>query len=84
MIYVDDIIYWPGDVAPQAQKYGRKWCHLWCDSGEEDQLHIHGAQNYSTMNPKRLIALDNRTLMEKIGHKKAGRLLDGREWNEMP
>jgi hypothetical protein len=39
MIYVDDIIYWPGDVAPRAQKYGRKWCHLWCDPGEEDQLH---------------------------------------------
>jgi hypothetical protein len=39
VIYVDDIIDWPGDIAPQAKKFGKKWCHLWCDPGEEEQLH---------------------------------------------
>jgi len=39
MVYVDEIAYWPGSITKQAQQYGRKWCHLWCDPGEEDKLH---------------------------------------------
>lgn len=39
MIYVDEIFAWPGKVASKAEKYGRKWCHLWCDPGEEEKLH---------------------------------------------
>lgn len=38
-IYVDEIFYWPGQVAKMAQRHGKKWCHLWCDKGEEESLH---------------------------------------------
>lgn len=34
--------------------------------------------------PMRRIELDNTTWSYRVGKKKAGRLLDGREWNEMP
>jgi len=40
MIYVDEIAYWPGSITKQAQRYGQKWCHLWCDSGKENELHL--------------------------------------------
>lgn len=44
---------------------------------------IGGAHHYETIG-KKLKALDDRTLMEKVGKKAAGRLLGGREWNEVP
>lgn len=39
MIFVDDLFYWPGEVSDEARKHGRVWCHLWCDPGEEEELH---------------------------------------------
>lgn len=48
MIYVDQLFEWgvyrEGDkLADQAKRvgtrHGHRWCHLWCDKGEEEQLH---------------------------------------------
>ncbi len=42
MIYVDKLIWWPQTAAPGAERYfgkGKPSCHLWCDLGEEEQLH---------------------------------------------
>ena len=42
MIYIDDLLPWPGPPAPGAERYfghGKRSCHLWCDVGEEEQLH---------------------------------------------
>jgi len=42
-----------------------------------------GAFEYAKMH-KRLLALDEHTLMKRTGQKTAGRFLDGRAWNEIP
>ncbi len=42
MIYVDGLINWPGPPAAGAERYfgnGKPSCHLWCDRGEEEELH---------------------------------------------
>ncbi len=42
MIYVDELFV-AESKDPQARfvgsRTGHKWCHMWCDNGEEDQLH---------------------------------------------
>lgn len=42
MIYVDASFVWPSNE-PQAHRagarHGHRWCHMWCDPGEEEQLH---------------------------------------------
>ena len=38
MIYVDELQYAPV-VRGRAAKHGHRWCHLWCDSGDEEDLH---------------------------------------------
>jgi hypothetical protein len=45
LIYVDDTFKWPIEdtnpsARPVAAKHGGRWCHLWCDPGEEDALHL--------------------------------------------
>lgn len=50
MIYVDDIFAWTAEDTrdPQARRvgarHGHRWCHLWCDEGEEEQLHALAAK----------------------------------------
>jgi hypothetical protein len=39
MVYVDKPFYWPGKIVSRARKFGSRWCHLWCDPGEEEELH---------------------------------------------
>lgn len=39
MIYIDEIFNWPGDITPAGRKHGHRWCHLWCDPGDEEILH---------------------------------------------
>jgi protein gp37 len=45
---------------------------------------IAGAHSYAKINKTRLLALDDCTLMERVGKKAAGRLLDGKEHSEYP
>lgn len=41
MIYVDEIREYPVQCIAdlEARRLGNKWAHLWCDAGQEDQLH---------------------------------------------
>ncbi len=44
MIYVDDIFTWPiENTAPAARLVASRsrgrWCHMWCDPGDEEKLH---------------------------------------------
>ena len=38
MIYVDNIVTIPQAVA-RFHRSGNRWCHMWCDKGDEKQLH---------------------------------------------
>lgn len=43
-IYVDAIVDYPPDmVRGRAKRCGTRWCHLWCDEGEEESLHKFAA-----------------------------------------
>jgi len=40
-IHVDDIRSYPEEmIAKRARRFGNRWCHLWCDPGEEALLHL--------------------------------------------
>lgn len=40
-IYVDKPVQYITDVInPAARKHGKVWCHLWCDVGFEEDLHV--------------------------------------------
>jgi len=47
MVYVDDIFVMQSKE-PQAflvgTRTGHKWCHLWCDAGNEEELHLLAAK----------------------------------------
>jgi hypothetical protein len=39
-VYVDEVTkYAPEVVSPSARVYGSNWCHMWCDVGDEGELH---------------------------------------------
>lgn len=39
-VYVDQLRTYPDEaIKPAARKYGNRWCHLWTDPGNEDELH---------------------------------------------
>ncbi len=39
-VYVDEIAeYHSSVVATKARHNGTRWSHMWCDAGEEEQLH---------------------------------------------
>ena len=45
MIYVDPPKkYSAAQIQPAARRNGVMWSHLWCDSGEEEQLHAFAAR----------------------------------------
>jgi hypothetical protein len=42
MIYVDELFECKSrdqEAARVGRRHGHRWCHLWCDSGEEEKLH---------------------------------------------
>lgn len=44
MVYVDEIFQWPiertsSKARAVARRHNGKWCHLWCDEGDEELLH---------------------------------------------
>lgn len=44
-VYVDECFFWPIENTPSGQarqvarRHGGRWCHLWCDAGDEVALH---------------------------------------------
>ncbi len=43
-IYVDKITrYSLTSIGPAARRVGQHWCHLWCDAGEDEALHLFAA-----------------------------------------
>lgn len=44
-VYVDEITEYPTSVIePAARRCGRLWCHMWCDAGDEEALHLVAAR----------------------------------------
>lgn len=49
-VYVDQVFKWPIDAVQNeharrvAARHGGRWCHLWCDSGSEEELHRIAAE----------------------------------------
>ena len=44
-VYIEEPQDYPrAMVAPAARRYGFKWSHLWCDPGDEDELHRIAAE----------------------------------------
>lgn len=40
-VFVDELKDWPLDfVDPAARKHGTRWCHLWTDSRDLEELHL--------------------------------------------
>lgn len=75
MIYVDEVKEYPAQcIADLESRLGRLWAHLWCDAGQEDQLHAfarkigvrrewfqarHDFPHYDLVPSKRRMALAN-------------------------
>lgn len=40
MIYVDGIVEYPESaITEKARRYGARWCHMWSDSEDPEELH---------------------------------------------
>ena len=73
-VYVDDIKGYGGDlINPEAQKYGKHWCHMWTD-GDIEELHKFAKEiglkkawfqnkkrfpHYDLVTSKRKLAIEN-------------------------
>ena len=70
-------------VAAGVPFFFKQW-GAWLHSSQMDEDRVEHALHIHVKNPKRVQVWPDGSCSVRLGKKRAGRLLDGREWNEFP
>lgn len=75
---------WARSIRDQCQAAGVPFFFKQWGEWEHKWNVVDHAYGYAMIETQKLHAMDEHTLMERVGKRAAGCLLDGHEWNEMP
>ncbi len=81
-VYVDEVTtYGTECIQPQARKHGQRWSHMWCDEGDDAELHriaaaiglrrewyqMHGSLwHYDCIPSKRALAIAHGAIVRNV------------------